>query len=49
MYKSFALLGLYGKGANVLRDGYTFMTLLCNDVSNENKKPTSNTTNFPRI
>jgi hypothetical protein len=49
MYKSLVLLGLYGRSANVFRDGCTFRTLLCNAISNENEKQTSNKTDFPRV
>jgi len=49
VYKSSVLVGLYGRSANVFRDGYTFRTLLCNAISNENKKKTSNSTDFPRL
>lgn len=42
-------LGLYGRSANVFRDGYSFRTLLCNTISNKNKNHTSNRTDFPRL
>jgi hypothetical protein len=49
MYKSLVLLGLYGRSVNVFRDGYSFRTLLCNAISKENKKQTSNKTGFPGV
>lgn len=49
MYKSLVLLGLYGRSVNVFSDGYSFRTLLCNAINNENKKQTNNKTGFPRV